>query len=70
MKYKVVPFNQSQNPSQELKTIIDREAVDGWEYVNHEYSHYLKPGSAGCFGFGAQPDMVLHTGMVVFGKSA
>lgn len=66
MKYKVVPLNQSKNPPQELQRIIDEGEAKGWKYVNHQYSHYLKPGSDGCFGIGSRPDQVWHIGMIVF----
>ncbi len=69
MQYKVVPFNPSKNAvGQVLQDIIDAEAVNGYKYINHEYSDKLKPGSAGCFGFGATPDVVIHVGFVIFGK--
>ena len=68
MQYKVVPFPKSKKINDELQAIIDKEAVDGWEYVNHNYSHYLLPGNQGCFGFGAKPDTIWHVGQVVFQK--
>lgn len=68
MQYKVVPFPSSKNINQTLQSIIDSEAVDGWNYVTHQYSHYLMPGSAGCFGIGARPDSIWHVGNVVFQK--
>lgn len=66
--YKVVPFNQSDNVPSSLQRIIDSEAVNGWEYVNHQYSDKLKPGSAGCFGIGATPDSTVHIGFIIFEK--
>ena len=68
MNYKVVPFPQTRNINDELQSILDLEASEGWEYVNHKYEHYLKPGSAGCFGLGAKPDTIWHIGHVVFKK--
>lgn len=68
MKYKVVPFPQSKNINSSLQGIIDQESLDGWKYVSHKYQHYLKPGSAGCFGLGAKPDTIWHVGHVVFEK--
>ena len=68
MKYKVVPFPQSSNINNQLQSIIDEHGVDGWVYVNHNYSHYLKPGNAGCFGIGAKPHTIWHVGNVVFHK--
>ncbi len=68
MQYKVIPFPQSKNINNQLQDIIDKEAVDDWKYVNHNYSDYLLPGSAGCFGLGAKPDTVWHVGNVVFQK--
>ena len=41
MNYKVIPFNQTKNINQELQNIIDANAIDGWEYINHNYHHYL-----------------------------
>jgi len=66
--YKVVPFNPSDNVPSSLQRIIDIEAVNGWKYVNHQYSDKLKPGSAGCFGMGATPDSTVHIGFVIFEK--
>jgi len=66
--YKVVPFNPSDNVSQSLQSIIDSHSINGWEYVNHQYSDKLKPGSTGCFGLGATPDSIIHIGVVVFKK--
>ena len=68
MAYKVVPFPQSKNINQELQNIIDSESLDGWKYVNHNYSHYLRPGKSGCFGLGARADEIWHVGNVVFEK--
>lgn len=68
MEYRVITFDQTKNPATELQRIIDVEAASGWKYVNHEYSHYLRTGSAGCFGFGSRPDEIWHTGFVVFEK--
>lgn len=69
MNYKVISFNQVKNPSNELEKIIDRETVDGYRYISHQYSDKLKPGSAGCFGIGATPNQTIHIGFVVFEKS-
>ena len=66
--YKVVPFNPSDNVPSSLQRIIDIEVVNGWKYVNHQYSDKLKPGSAGCFGIGATPDSTVHIGFVIFEK--
>ena len=68
MNYKVVPFKQVKNINQELQTILSENAKDGWEYANHNYQHYLKPGTSGCFGLGAKSDQVWHVGHVVFKK--
>ena len=68
MEYRVIPFNQTKDPTSELQRIIDAEAHSGWQYINHEYSHYLRTGTAGCFGFGSRPDEIWHTGFVIVGK--
>jgi len=73
MGYKVVPFNSqkfdtSENVANELERIIEKEAVNGYKYINHEYSDKLQPGSSGCFGIGAKSDTVTHVGFVVFEK--
>lgn len=68
MEYKVIPFPRSKTPSESLNTLIQEHAVNGWEYHNHQYSDKLTPGNSGCFGIGAQPDFVVHVGMVVFTK--
>lgn len=69
MQYKVIPFPQSKKINNQLQSIIDEHAVDGWNYINHNYSDYLLPGNAGCFGIGAKPDTVWHVGNVVFQKA-
>ena len=69
MKYKVIPFSQTKNINQELQDILDINGVDGWEYVSHNYSHYLRPGTSGCFGIGSRPDEIWHVGHVVFKKN-
>jgi hypothetical protein len=66
--YKVVPFHPSDDVPGLLQRIIDSEAINGWKYVNHQYSDKLKPGSAGCFGIGATPDSTVHIGFVIFEK--
>ncbi len=68
MAYKVVHFDHATNVAGSLQQIIDSEAVNGYKYVNHEYSDKLNPGKAGCFGFGAEPDTTIHVGFVVFEK--
>ncbi len=68
MKYKVVRFRQTDQPENELDSLIVSLEPDGWEYVNHEYSTKLIPGSAGCFGFGAKPNSTQHVGFVIFKK--
>ena len=68
MAYKVVPFSQTDNVSGELQRIIDSEAVGGYKYISHEYSDKLRPGKAGCFGIGAEPNTTVHVGFVVFEK--
>lgn len=66
MAYKVVPFNPSKNVSADLQRIINTETSGGYRYVNHQYSDKLEPGSAGCFGIGAQPASTIHIGFVIF----
>jgi len=68
MAYKVVPFSHTDNASGELQRIIDSEAGSGYKYVNHEYSDKLRPGTAGCFGIGAEPSTTVHVGFVIFEK--
>ncbi len=69
MNYKVVPFNQSDNPGASLQGIINAESTNGYRYVGHQYSDKLRPGSAGCFGLGATPTTTIHVGFVVFEKA-
>jgi hypothetical protein len=69
MAYKVVPFGRAKDVSSELQSIIDSEAVNGFKYVNHQYSDKLNPGTAGCFGIGAQPATTIHIGFVIFEKN-
>jgi hypothetical protein len=69
ISYKVVPLNQTDNVPNALQQIIDSESSNGWRYVNHQYSDKLKPGNAGCFGFGATSDSTIHIGVVIFERS-
>lgn len=69
INYKVVPFSQSNNISGSLQGIIDSESVNGWRYLNHQYSDKLQPGSSGCFGIGATPDSTIHVGFVIFERN-
>lgn len=68
MEYRVIPFPRSKTPADSLQSIISQNAINGWQYANHQYSDKLTPGKAGCFGIGSQPDFVVHVGMVVFVK--
>lgn len=68
MQYKVVPFPQTKNINNDLQTIIDTQSADGWQYVNHKYEDYLRPGTDGCFGLGSRPNQIWHVGHVVFQK--
>ena len=68
MGYKVIPLPNSKNPPESLKLIIQEHAVNGRAYFNHQYSDKQRPGKAGCFGIGSQPDFVTHVGLVVFEK--
>ena len=68
MQYKVIPFPPSKNINQELQSIVNAEAIDGWKYENHIYNNYIYPGTNGCFGFGAKPETMYHVGNVVFSK--
>lgn len=70
MRYKVVPFYRAKEVSKELQSIIDNNAVDGFQYVNHQYSDKVKPGNIGCFGIGAKPDTIIHVGFVIFRKES
>lgn len=66
--YKVVPFPATNNVSNALQGIVNSESVNGWRYVNHQYSDKLKPGDKGCFGIGATADSTIHIGVVIFEK--
>jgi len=68
MTYKVVPFNQSDNPGGAIQGIINIESTTGYRYVGHQYSDKLRPGTAGCFGIGAEPTTTIHVGFVIFEK--
>jgi hypothetical protein len=62
MEYQVVPFvaniskgQGAQSAAQQLQTLIEEKARDGWRYRHLESieSNIHDPGSKGCFGFGA-----------------
>lgn len=68
MKYKVVQFPSNEDVVGQLQSIIDQETANGYNYISHEYSDKLRPGTSGCFGLGAKPDTVKHIGFIVFQK--
>jgi len=73
MTHRVVPFaatiastDGAAAAANQLQTLIDREAADGWEYVRLEQLDTFVAGSAGCFGIGATPGRSTSLSMAVF----
>ncbi|MCD8043159.1 MAG: DUF4177 domain-containing protein [Tannerellaceae bacterium] len=73
MKYLVVPFKASitQNDSgntaaNQLQTLINQHAEQGWEYVRLESIVTTVAPENGCFGFGAKPGYTTSVEVVVF----
>jgi len=73
MEYKVVPFladvmagEGSTKAAEQLATLINQYAAEGWKYHGLEALVTLvttpaTPGSSGCFGFGATPGIPAST---------
>ena len=67
MSYKVVPFTADVQAGQgagqaaaQLQQLIDKNAVERWEYMGLETLRTVVrtpaiPGTNGCFGLGAEP---------------
>jgi len=70
MNYKITNFREGNNPAADLEKQIEEQSSQGYEYVSHQYSDKIMPGSAGCFGFGAKPQTTAHIGFIVFKKVA
>ena len=73
MQYIVVPFDpvskraaNSDAVASDLQRLIAHHAAQGWEYVRLETISAIMPGTAGCFGFGAESPSNVFYGMVVF----
>ena len=72
-QYKVVPFDpvskraaNSAAVASDLESLISQYTSQGWEYVRLETINALMPGTAGCFGLGAEPATNVFYGMAVF----
>ena len=75
MEYKVVPFvaniqsqQGSQSVSEQLESVISANASEGWVYIRMENVETFIAGTAGCFGYGAQPSRMTTYSMIVFKK--
>jgi hypothetical protein len=78
MEYKVVPldptFNRktatssSHDAAEYLEKCIQHYVDQGWKYIRVESISTYVAGTAGCFGFGANPGYTSVKQMVVFGK--
>jgi hypothetical protein len=75
-EYKVVPFVASigqlegaKQAADQLQTLIQSLAAQGWEYVRLESVTTFVAGNAGCFlGIGATPGTTTAFSMAVFRK--
>jgi hypothetical protein len=75
MQYKVVPFvaalSQDDGASvaaNQLESLTNELAQEGWEYVSLEQVETYIAGSDGCFGFGSTPGKTTSVSMAVFRK--
>ena len=73
MQYIVIPFDpvtkraaNSSAVADELQSLNAQYVSQGWEYVRLETISAIMPGTAGCFGMGAEPPSNVFYGMVVF----
>jgi len=72
-EYHVVPFaanigsdEGAGRAAEQLQSLINQKASDGWRFHGLESVEIYKTGSAGCFGIGAQPSSVTRFDMAVF----
>jgi hypothetical protein len=75
MAYKVKPFvaqvssiSSSSAVADQMESFIQKEAVDGWEFVSCGNVDTLIQGSNGCFGFGAKPSTSTSIMVLIFMK--
>ncbi|MCB9257419.1 MAG: hypothetical protein H6579_09835 [Chitinophagales bacterium] len=75
MQYKVLPFisnvsfGSGQNEAvRQLESFIERETIDGWEFVSCGNINTNIAGSNGCFGIGSTPDRSISTLVMIFKK--
>jgi hypothetical protein len=75
MNYKVKPFiakvgnnENSAAVASQVQDFIDRECVDGWEFVCTGNIDTEVSGSNGCFGIGAKPAGATSIMVLVFRK--
>ena len=74
MAYKARAFEpnvtggSSDQVASSLESLIDFEAVDGWEFLAVENHSTVVPGNAGCFGFGASSPYPKTFSVAVFKK--
>jgi len=75
MEYRVVPFSADvssheggEDAADNLQSLIQSMADDGWEFVDFEQVQTYKAGSSGCFGFFATEAETFTITMVIFRK--
>ncbi|MCF8257448.1 MAG: DUF4177 domain-containing protein [Flavobacteriales bacterium] len=61
-EYKVVPFNArvtsiyaNGSAAEQLQSLINEYAAQGWEYVGLDKMETVIPPESGCFGFNSRP---------------
>jgi hypothetical protein len=62
MEYRAIPFNasiatggSSADAARQVQEVINKQAAEGWEFVNSDNIATTVQGTSGCFGLGAQP---------------
>ena len=75
MQYKTLPFapnvpkrDPSASAALALESMINDEAVSGWEFVGLQNHSVIVPGGNGCFGFGATAPYPKTLSLAVFRK--
>lgn len=75
MIFKVVPFtaqitrnDTATTVANQMQSIIDSYVSQGWTYQRMDSVQTSVAGTAGCFGFGAQPGFITTYNVLVFTK--
>ncbi|MFN8279057.1 MAG: hypothetical protein U0V49_02125 [Saprospiraceae bacterium] len=75
MTYKIKPFiakvsnkGSAEDVAYQVESFIEKETVDGWNFIGCGNIDTNIAGSNGCFGFGSTPASTTSVMVVIFGK--